>query len=217
MGLIVCMPTVVVAQPLKGKKGENLDRRACFRMPENDGANCLYLQLRLLGYTEHYERFSEELPAAKESVNLATLTQVGRKLGFRMAPVKMNVTELVDAGAPVIVYFEKGGIGRGQFHLFLGIDQTDTQVALINGAYVKREWMSRDQFRRGWTGYGLIARPGIDWELWTRRGATALVVFGAGVWLALRAGNWSRSAMLRTRRRPLNGKEMDLRATSNCI
>jgi hypothetical protein len=206
--LIVCAARVfagqtsfVTAQPRGGQQEGDRDQAAYFRDPENDAANCLYLQLRLLGYMESYETFRNQLPDKPRSLSLASLANLGQKLGFPLVPVKMNMSELTKAGTPVIVYCEANGIGRGSFLLFLGVNENETSVALINGAYVTREWMSRDQFRRNWTGYALIAHPSIAWELWIRRSATVLVVAGMGICLARwprnRAADWCRSLRMK--------------------
>jgi Peptidase C39 family len=168
------------AQPL-GRQQET-DRAAYCRTPENDAVNCLYLQLRLLGYAESYEDFRKQLPDDPRSWSLQSLANQGRKLGFRLVPVKLTVSELAKAGAPVIVHFEEEGIGSGRFHLLLWMD--NTWVALIDGSYVTHAEMSRDQFRRNWTGYALIAHPPTPWSLWVRRGAAVLVLASAGIWLA---------------------------------
>src|SRR6516162_6944516 len=39
-----------------------------FRFAENDGVNCLYLQLRLLGYDRSYEAFRAQLPQDSKSL-----------------------------------------------------------------------------------------------------------------------------------------------------
>lgn len=174
----------VAALPPGGRQEANPDRTVFYRTPENDAVNCLYFQLRLLGYTESYEAYRGQLPDEPQSLSLESLANLGRKLGFRLVPVKMTVSELAKVGAPVIVHFEESGIGNGRFLLFLGMDKTETSVALIEGAYALREEMARDEFRRKWTSYALIARPAIAWKQWVRRCAAALVVCCVGLWVA---------------------------------
>jgi Peptidase C39 family len=211
------LPGRALGQSLDGRQGENQDGIAYYRTPENDAVNCLYLQLRLLGYTENYEVFREQLPADPSSMSLDSMARVGQKMGFRLVPVKISLSDLAKAGAPVIVHFEQEGIGKGQFLLFLAMTESEYAFSVIEGRYIWRTQMPRDEFRRKWTGYALIPRPRIDWELWIRRGAAALVVLGAGAWLALRVGNWYRSLMSRTRQAGLDRNQLGLRNTADSI
>jgi hypothetical protein len=161
-------------QGVASHKGQNR-----FRMPENDAINCFYLQLRVLGYTESYEKFREQIADDPKSLSLASLADLGRKFGFRLMAAKMDFAELARADTPVILYFEEGEIGQGRFHLFLGIYDNGRSVSLINGAYVLHQYMPRDEFRRHWTGYALTARP-FAWGLWLRRSLAVLIVVVVG-------------------------------------
>jgi hypothetical protein len=173
--------------------------------------------LRLLGYTESYEKFREQVPDEASSLSLESMANLGQKLGFRLVAVKMSLSDLAKAGVPVIVHFEEAGIGKGRFLVFLAMTETGTAVSLIDGANIWRMQMPRDEFRRKWTGYALIPRAGIDWELWARRGAATLVVLGAGAWLAVRVGNWCRSLIGRTRQIKLDGNEIGVPNTANSV
>ncbi len=173
----------VAAKPPDGQQEVNPDRAAFYRTPENDAVNCLYLQLRLLGYTESYEAFREQLPDEPRFLSLESLADLGRKLGFRLVPVKMTVSELVKAKLPVIVHFEESGIGSGRFLLFLGMDET--RVDVIDGSYVTFEQMSCSRFRRNWSGYALVGQPPFDWQVWLRRCAAVLAIAGIAIRLLI--------------------------------
>jgi hypothetical protein len=162
-------------------------RPAC-RDPQNDAANCLYLQLRLLGYRDSYDVFHDKLPSGPASLTLKEMAAIGRRLGFRPLPVKMTVSELISARSPVILHFETHGVTAGHFMLFLWMYEDETTVALIDGAHVTFREMTRDQFRRSWTGYALIVRPPVDWFAWIRRGAATLVCTALCAWLFIRCG-----------------------------
>jgi ABC-type bacteriocin/lantibiotic exporter with double-glycine peptidase domain len=157
---------------------ESRSTAAFRRIPENDAANCLYLQLRLLGYRDGYDTFRNELPAGRASLTFKEMAAIGQRLGFRNTPVKLTVSELVSARMPVILHFESRGVKSGQFMLFLWMYEDETKVALIDGVHVTFTEMSRDEFRRSWTGYALIARSPVDWGAWTRRGAAFLICAG---------------------------------------
>jgi len=188
-GLLLAMPA---HEPPPGA-GESGSRAAFCRIPENDAANCLYLQLRLLGYRDSYDVFREQLPADPASLTLKEMAAIGRSLGFGHTPVKMTVSELVSTQSPVILHFESHGVNSGQFMLFLWMYDDETKVTLIDGAHVSFREMSRDEFRRSWTGYALIVRPPVDWGVWIRRSAATLVCVGLCFWLASqvdRSGEW---------------------------
>jgi len=203
LGILPDRPSVMAAQSLDGPQVKSLDWAAHYRTPENDAVNCLYLQLRLLGYTGSYAAFREQLPDEPRSLSLVSLANLSRELGFRLMPVKMTVSELAQARTPVIVHFEESEIGSGRFLLFLGMGKSETTVVLIDGAYLTFAEMPRDQFRRKWTGYALIARPFLAWKLWMRRSVTVLLVGGVGIWLARRPRNLAQWLVLFGRRERL--------------
>lgn len=176
---------VMAAQPLDKQQRESLDRVTYYRLPAKDAVNCLYLQLRLLGYTESYETFRSQVPDEGQSLSFESLANLGGKLGFQLVPAKKTVSELAKEKTPCIVHFEESGIGSGRFLLFLGINKAETKIDLIDGTYVTRVEMLCDDFRRKWTGYALIVRPSTAGSLWVPRCAAALVACGVMNWLLL--------------------------------
>jgi ABC-type bacteriocin/lantibiotic exporter with double-glycine peptidase domain len=111
------------------------------------------------------------------------MAEVSQDLGFRLVPVSMTMSELTNGNVPVIVHFEEGGLGRGRFLLYLGTNQTQSHVTMIDGAHVMRFSMPSDQFRRKWTGYALAVRPSPRVWPWLRRSATVLALAGMVVFL----------------------------------
>jgi len=187
-------PMVTAQRPSAGEGGSSV-RTAYFRKPENDAANCLYFQLRVLGFRENYETFSQKLPDETQSLSLASMAKIGEEFGFRLLPVKLTMSELASVGSPVIVHYEDRGIGSGQFMVVLGMDKDQTIVDIIEGGFVTHCQMPQEQFRRHWSGYALTAQPTSAWELSVRRLAAALIgVVGSG-WLARCVGRlWRREA-----------------------
>jgi ABC-type bacteriocin/lantibiotic exporter with double-glycine peptidase domain len=169
-----------------------------FRTPENDGVNCLYVQMRLLGYSKKYSEFRDQFWAEPRNepglVTLASLSNFAQKLGLRLVPVKMTVADLANVRSPVIVHFEEHGVESGRFHLYLGMDELDRSVCLVRGERVVCDWMPRDQFRRNWSGYALVPQPAISWMLWVRR---CVVICVAGIIIALFMRRHRRQAFIK--------------------
>ena len=168
-----------------------------FRAPENDGINCLYLQLRSLGYKESYLVFRQRSASIQQPYSLQTLATIARQEGFFMRPVKINFEDLSKEESPLILYFEEGEIGRGHFRLFVAVADDKQHVGVVNGAFVTREWMSRDDFRRHWTGYAL--KPESHNPLWlTSSRILALASLGAIILLLSRklSNKYKRNNML---------------------
>jgi hypothetical protein len=157
-----------------------------WRSPARDGVNCLYLQLRLLGYTGTYEKVVEAVPGGADWPSLGALAQAARRLGFDLVPVKLNMTELSSLRSPVVILFEDAELGHGRFHLLLGFSPSTAH--LVDGKLITRYEidMPMDQFRRGWTGLALVSRSNASWQgRWI--GVTiGGIVAGAIVWLACR-------------------------------
>jgi hypothetical protein len=160
------------------------DSMAFWRSPRNDAANCLYVQLRLLGYDESYDSFRKWVPDAQQTFSLQEMAKLARNLGFRLQTRKLTVSDLAKLGSPAILHFEGSGIDRGNFCVFLGI--TDSSVVLVEGPNVTRMQMQREEFRRNWTGYALVAQRSRPWWCWGRRAAAVLVIVGCGGWFLYR-------------------------------
>jgi len=137
-----------------GVAGEPGGDFAHWRSPERDGVNCLYLQLRLLGYTGTYEEVVAAMPGGAAWPSLGTIAQAAKRLGFGLVPVELTMAELASRNSPTIMLFEEAELGHGRFHLLLGF--SSTKAVLVKGEFVTRFEMPIDQFRRGWTGFALV-------------------------------------------------------------
>jgi hypothetical protein len=180
-----CFGTILallVIGPAGGAPGELGDDSASWRRPEFDGVNCLYLQLRLLGYTGTYKEVVAAMPEGAEKASLGGLAQAAARLGFTLAPIKLTVAELARLRSPVVILFEEAGLGHGRFHLLLGF--SPTKAVLMDGKFVIYIEMPKDRFRRAWTGLILVPRSTSPWSgRWLKAalGAVGAVVV---VWLA---------------------------------
>jgi hypothetical protein len=159
-----CIGTMVVLlAPVAVVADETAANFVSWRCGQRDGVNCLYLQLRLLGYTGRYEDVVNAVPGDLAQPTLASLAQAARRLRYHLVPVKMTAAEVFDLRFPTIILFEEKGIGNGRFHLLLGC--TATLVHLVGGEFITRYQlhMSKDRFRRGWTGYALVPSSPSHW------------------------------------------------------
>jgi len=119
-----------------------------------------------------YRDLCEIVGDGSPSMTLKTMAKLGRRLGFPMRAVKLTVAELAAIEPPIVIHVEEGGIGSGRFMLVLGVGEAGAD--LIDGSAMTYTQLSRDRFRRGWTGYALID-AGPPWTLWARRAAAVVV------------------------------------------
>lgn len=153
-----------------------------WRCPERDGVNCLYLQLRLLGYAGSYEQVVEAVPGGAEHASLAGLAEAAKRLGFVLVPTKLSISELTRLRSPVITLFEEAELGRGRFHFVIGFSQT--KAHLIDGNFITRYEMPIDQFRRVWTGFAVIPQPASPWPRRALGTAIGAMLVCLATWLA---------------------------------
>lgn len=152
-----------------------------WRTRANTGLNCLYIQLRLLGYRSSYEAFRRLVSKAEDLSDLGSLARLAGRAGFCLVPRKLTVSELQSLPDPVLVHREDEGVDSGTFDLFLY--GTETWVGLVEGASLRRIEIPADFFIRGWTGYALVRKPPIDWFVLLRRWGTVLLVGCTAVFL----------------------------------
>jgi hypothetical protein len=149
-----------------------------WRRPDYDAINCLFLQLRCLGYTATYQDY---LAAVNKNIvqrrpSLASLTLEADRLGYKLLPVQLTMSELESLQTPALVHLESTDEASGHFACVVRCSAKD--VILIDGAKATRETLSRDSFRRQWTGYVLAPA-----ETTSRlRSGAALV---GGVWIIM--------------------------------
>lgn len=145
-----------------------------WRLPENDGINCLYLQLRLLGYDGSYQTFRRQTSDAGNFQTLNSLASLARRLGFQLLLRKLTASEFASIRGPVLVHMEHGGISSGAFSLFLYGD--GRSVVLVRGLSMRRRQMPSDSFERAWTGYALVPRQTRNWYALARRCVAILLI-----------------------------------------
>lgn len=154
-----------------------------WRRAENDGLNCLYVRLRLLGYEQSYEQFRELAGKPSEYQSMLSLSSLSGAIGFPCRPARLTAEELDAATLPLLVHEEPEGIGSGRFSLLVA--RTSTSVTLIEGDSMSWNRMQRELFDRQWTGYALVTLTHSQWTTTARRvgifvAATYLVVFRLG-------------------------------------
>jgi ABC-type bacteriocin/lantibiotic exporter with double-glycine peptidase domain len=155
------------------------------RLPERDGINCLYLQLRLLEYSGTYETLLAAVPSRPERTSMAELGEAARHLGFNLVPARLTMGELSKMGAPTLVFMEEAGIGSGRFDLLLGFSEGEAHM--IDGTFMTcHGTMPIDRFRRGWTGFALVRELSSPWRRRWLGVAFGAVLGAAATWLANR-------------------------------
>lgn len=190
LGMMLSLLAIGQADGAKGEQGSVFVRWRC---PEYDGVNCLYLQLRLLGYTGTWEEVIAAVPGGAERASLSGLAKAARRLGFPLLPAKLNMAELSTLSSPTVILFEEKEVGRGRFHLLVKL--FPSQAHLVDGGFITRgELMPIDRFRRGWTGFALVPRSASPVAGTLARLVLGVVTAVAAVWLA-------RSAARRRQRR----------------
>lgn len=181
-GLLALTTIVLLALVPAEKRGcgappdqsENADPRlARWRRVENEGINCLFLQLRRSGYDESYETFLKSVPEGERFDDMASLARLAKRFGYHLVPVKSTLDDLERAAIPAIVHVENERVGEGTFGLL--ISTAPDRVTLVEGATVSVVQRPRDDFLRTWSGFALV--PGRESRLWawTRRAAAGFL------------------------------------------
>lgn len=180
---------------VSGVAGEAVGDFTRIRSPERDGVNCLYIQLRLLGYSGTYENVIAAMPGGVDQASLAELAEAARRLGFHLVPVKQTVVELSsDRRSPMVILFEEASPGEGRFHVLLAFSQKMEKVLLIHGEFITRIEMPIDRFRRGWTGFALMPQSVSPWPKRVLGMIAGAVLAWSATWLARRIIRIPRSA-----------------------
>jgi hypothetical protein len=147
---------------------------ASWRLPCNDGINCLYIQLRLLGYSGDYEALWRQISGGNPLQTLESLALAAGQVGFKLRSRKLTFSELTSARKPMIVHMEEEGVASSGFSLFLF--GTPQSVALIEGPSARYIETPVGHFGRAWTGYALVPEADRDLHALTRRGTVALLI-----------------------------------------
>src|ERR1700761_5152877 len=78
------------------------EKDAACRNPRHDGLNCLFLQLKTMGYDGGYEQFADRVALDQREPTLQTLSIAAKQLGFQLTPSVLTWRELLSLNAPVI-------------------------------------------------------------------------------------------------------------------
>jgi ABC-type bacteriocin/lantibiotic exporter with double-glycine peptidase domain len=166
-----------------------------WRIPQNDGLNCLYMLFKLHGKSIDYATLKSAFEGSDHGVSLGRLRDIGRESGLSMSVYKCRPMDLARAGRPVVAFIEGSeGLG-GSFDLILDVDESRCLLIDGGGAYLSE--VPIDQFRRSWSGYVLA----VDSPGWTTpalsAGAGGLAAVGFCCFIAsIRRRNRGRTAEL---------------------
>ena len=155
-----------------------------WRVTTNDGLNCLFLQLRTLGYRGNYGDFCKRAAACHTTRDLASLARLSEDVGYPVSPRELTTSELGHLGRPAVIFIEHHGIGSGTFWLYLNGDEG--YVRVVGGPPMTWAEVSREEFERSWTRYALVPDPSHRGTMFLLRCTTGLVVLGAIAYFQLR-------------------------------
>lgn len=131
--------------------------RYFWRGADRDGMNCLYLQLRLLGYRGSYGSYLDAIRQHLPLRDFTGLSAAARACGVSVAPARLTLQELQTARLPVICYIEQSDDRHGQFVLWAGLaDSSAREAALVLGGPTLLVREDMDVFRREWSGVALV-------------------------------------------------------------
>jgi Peptidase C39 family len=154
------------------------DKTLVYRVPQLDGINCLYVQLKFLGYNGDYASFRAQAAAQGTADTMESLSSLARKLGFDLVPTLLTGPELGRLNQPVLIHQERNGLGSGEFCLFL--ERGRDQVRLVSGPSMSWVETRRDLFERDWTGYALVLRSGPTMPTKMRRAVALMLSLWTG-------------------------------------
>jgi predicted double-glycine peptidase len=131
-----------------------------WRCPKNQGVNALFCYLRANKVTCEYSDLvkaqAKELGTVSVSAN--ALVHLAASSGVTLRVASLTMKELDFCGKPVITYMTSSTPNDGAFLLLLNL--TDSQVYYVDGASATMQTMSREEFRRVWSGIALL--PAIE-------------------------------------------------------
>jgi predicted double-glycine peptidase len=133
-----------------------------WRSSENQAANCLYLELSVLGHPVDYSKVKAALAPGRKPISLADLKGAASRLGCRMQVRRSNPAGLARLPMPVIAQMSDRE-GRGSLAVIIDLDATNCR--LIDGTNALLSEISIDDFRRQWSGFVLAASPPRDQTL----------------------------------------------------
>jgi hypothetical protein len=152
-----------------------------WRQPRQNGANALYLFLRLHHRPVSYAAVEKALPAADHGHSLLQLRDASRQLGLPAGVYKCRPDDLARGPLPVVALLDNPSGTGGTFVVLL--NQNGGSWFFLNAVTATVEEMSADEFRRRWSGSVLVRRAA--WPPWVVSLGGSLVVlaaYGLFVW-----------------------------------
>jgi hypothetical protein len=126
-----------------------------WRNPENGGINVLYCYSKIMGCDPSYASLrTERLKDSKPFTSVTDLLSIADKTGMRLRAVNLNLDELSKVEMPIIVHMDGDTLDTVFFILILSVE--DGKVYYMNGPSATITMMTRDDFRRVWSGIGLV-------------------------------------------------------------
>jgi predicted double-glycine peptidase len=148
-----------------------------WRSPANGGINVLYCYLTVNGVPCKYtELLKQQISVQAGSQTAGTLARLAAINGLALQPDLLTFNQLFKCAMPVIVHIDGKSPESGAFILLIGIDTN--LVSFLNGPSATIEQMTREDFRRVWSGIALLPES-------NRRQNVILFVIGIVVGFAL--------------------------------
>jgi len=134
-----------------------------WRVPENSGANVLYLMMRAHGIRVDYGDVVAHLQGGREPTSLEDLRRVASEFGFPCIVYSATPESLGHMSLPIIAHVDSLGQGKlvsGRLALLARYSNEQTHVVLYDGTEVVRSAVPRSEFNELWSGVVLAPDPG---------------------------------------------------------
>ena len=126
-----------------------------WRLPENDGINCLFVFLDVYGKSQPYEHVVSSLAGSSNAQTLHSLQAASKKMGLATLVRQCAPAEIRPIHLPAIAHLDSVRSDHGRFVLLVGL--TEKMCVLFEGStFVYRE-IPIAEFRRRWSGHVLLA------------------------------------------------------------
>jgi len=128
-----------------------------WRSHQNDGLNCLYMQLRILGYRGTYEEYRAAAARHGRLNDAEAIAAAARAFGVRLALKRFTPEELSQSKLPAIIHLDQHENVESYFALWIGDDPRNERfVLLYPGGRATVIVYRKELFQRDWTGYALV-------------------------------------------------------------